>query len=481
MIFVFYIIGCLLFNLVFSHFFTEQVTFFIYSITNIIISIHFSWRLYRKKGKSAFLHPTVLASFIFFTLSFGITDLAFISWQDGPPPSSWLNDYVGQSGFLYGNEALFWSIIAHLTMWAGCSYIPWQIAMREWLAKSRLMKKLNETNNIRIRTVFCLYITAVLVKLLMISMGIYGITGNSDALAKYQDVKGILKIITALSDVCFFLIGIHYFSLGKKKSLLIILLIVEVFFGVMAGFKSQLFMPFVYMAFSYFYVHRKINYWYMIMVVVSIEAAYTFVQPFRQQVYNDDIDKYSVTDILNAYALAQENKEELGRNNKDESTFIQVINRTNLTGAAALAFQYFHQKGTIPEYRIQERIYFFPMMLFVPKAVWGNKPENNLGTVTNVKVFGKPPDATAAVDISCIGFELLGWGTVIVIIPIFFLVGVIQQFHSELIYSYGKAGLIIYLANLIPNYQITEFSFYMISICRGFIVGYITLKLFLKK
>lgn len=480
MLILFYLIVTIIFNLVSDKVLSEQDVFLFYSILNIVIFIHFTWYTYKKDGVIALLHPTVLGSFYFFVLCFGVTNFSFITWDEGGlPPSSFMTESFGKS-FTYANELMFWSIMCHLAMWFGSQFLNVDKRSRVLLNRYRIFRELPKRNEIKIKVMVVMYVITVLIKIFMIFLGVYGFTQNHLNSKKYDDIVGVLKIITASGQVYVFLIAIYLFKIKKHVWVIFCIGLLEAFFGLLAGFKSQLFMPFLIFSFSYFYVNRKVNYLYLVSFLVSLNLAYAIVEPFRKQFARQEKIDYSIGDILDTYVSAQENKQELTANDRDVSTMVQVSDRLNLTYPAVLSYRYLQEKGEIEEFRIPERLYLLPFIIFVPKSVWHDKPDADLGNLAYKKIMGGDADTTS-VDLSSIAFSFLGWGTMWVVIPIFIMYGVIQSFFCQFFYNYGLPGLILFLSNLTALYTMFEFSFFLVATVRAIIIGLVVQYFLLNK
>lgn len=452
---------------------TPLQSFWGYSLLNIIITSSIIYIFYRRDNKIGLLHPTILTSIDFFAIGFGFTN--FIA-HDGLPDSL-IQEFPGSDPILFANPIMLWSIWAHLCLWLGSEIINDKI--ERW-TKIISEKTIFQKRGISINLIRLLYVFTIASNFTLIYLGYYGVNIEEDAVEEINSWVGLLKILSNFGLLSFFFNVLYYFQNKKGQRWVIGILLCEFFFGLAAGYKNQIFVPFLILSFAYFYTFRKINYKYIIPAVLAIQIAYGLVQPYREILLRTKNENIGIKEMYEMYILAQEFKDDILSVSMDTNPiYFQISNRLNLLGPTTIAYQHFKNYGIVKEYRIPDRIFYLPLMVLAPKSIWTDKPINNIGHITTQKVYGHYSDNITSITITSIGYGFLGWGTMWVIIPIFLVFGLIQNFYSKILYHWNLVGLIIYLAAMPQLVKVEELSLFLIAIIRSLIIGFVIQKVVL--
>jgi len=289
----------------------------------------------------------------------------------------------------------------------------------------------------------------VLARLYAIKIGIYGYSQTQEQIEEYAKIAQIINYMEVLTEICLVATALVYFANIKNLKtliLLIIITIVQIFFGILSGMKSYVVMPALILFVSYLVVNNRINKTLLFSSVLLIVFAYIIIQPFRDFRNIDRDYKSDPAYIINTVVDAYNYKGYLTSSDQNtESIFYSFITRMNYITDATRAIQYKDQIGlseSDPDFK--DRLYSVPFQAFIPRAIWTNKPEENIGGWFNTKVWDRP--AINSVAMSPFGFLYFAGGYTFVII-FFFIFGVMQKTLFNFL-NLGPGGIIVFISLL---------------------------------
>jgi hypothetical protein len=138
----------------------------------------------------------------------------------------------------------------------------------------------------------------------------------------------------------------------------------------------------------------------------------------------------------------------------------QIASRFDLLGMSATGIAFTNAGGVDPATRgkLLQSIILSPILAFVPRALWQDKPSYNTGTWFNQIVLGKRHDSITSVGMGPLALTNMAGG-VFGVFACFLCLGWLQAMLFEGAARSGVGGIIIYLSVIITLVTIpTEFG-----------------------
>lgn len=448
----------------------------------IVTGVEF-YSLYKKYRSDAFFNVTFLCSLFLFAFSFGLTN--FIYLGDG---TQWvgfdLKVYIGTNYLPIVNDTLFWVNSGLLMMWAGSRFVEYRPSVyRLTLEKTKVASFLSKQLSINWLLVHAMLIVSFFSKLYLIKLGSFGFTSDVENITENAAITSWINIGSDLSHLVLVVYLINYFKTREKFSMLAVVFLYELAFGLISGFKFQVMFPFVALLLIGFIVRRKIKLVHLIATAVSVVFAYSVVEPFRQTfldlkaISNKQV---SIEDIVAIYDASTDKNYEI--EDAGLPVLDMFLSRNNLTGVAAKAFQ--HQKDTQEELRQLNypiRLSLLPLMAYLPRAFWVDKPINNMGMVFNQEVLGASYQNITSVSPSLFGYLVLGLNARWVILPFLFLLGVLQGIVNKVFRFKTMQALLLYLIVFGQVVQVNEMTTLFVFFLRDMPIAILLLTLIFRK
>lgn len=405
-------------------------------------------RLYMRRSDAfGLLSPAVLALIFHFVFAYllGITVSVFFPWVM-ERFGYWLPDL---DGALSG--ALILAALAAFSMLRGYAIgqpLAWRL--RRSLQASPLLRG-------DMRPVLSLAVAMQAVYIVLVAYaiqkGLYGLLGTAETRAQHFDVLQYLKLALAAGTLSYFLILVRHFERRKARQassfegLFVGLLIaVHVFAGALSGFKSQIVYPFVIAGFAHFLATRRVPLHFVASACVALVVAYAVIEPFRSYLGAQDSLPTSLAGAIESFNVAVEHREELAHESSISRTEA-IASRFDIAGMTALATEYVDQGNLQVETRqkFQESILLAPILAYVPRALWSDKPIYSEGVWFNQSVRGMQNDENTSVGMGPIGFLYMAGGVAAVVVG-FLSFGVLQALIFEGFARAGAGGLIVFLS-----------------------------------
>lgn len=288
----------------------------------------------------------------------------------------------------------------------------------------------------------------------LINLGAYGLLSTVETRQRYADIQQFLNLALAAGTLSYFLILLRYFKRQAEgqAGLLIPVLVgamiaLHVIAGALSAFKSQMIFPLLIAGVAYFIATRRMPARYMGFAVVALIAAYAVIEPFRSYLFSQrGQPPQSVTEAVEAIGTAFELREQLA-NAGEISRAEAIAQRFDLVGMTALAIDYVN-RGDLPSDKrreFQDSILLAPVLAYIPRAIWQNKPSYSPGVWFNRTVRGMWHDETTSVGMGPIGFLYMAGGTAAVMLG-FLGFGMLQALIFEGVARASAGGLIVFFA-----------------------------------
>lgn len=445
--FIFLLILFIVVNI--QEYFPAKSLFAVYS-SLLIIYLIIEIVLVRISDKADYLlNPVVLASFFTFMLSFGLTNYLFL--DENSHFNYQLYDRLGQNAFRYLANAMPLVIIGAISMWAGFhSGLGRHLFQFMTTSIIPVKKYFRKSFEIRFNLVLSFIILSILSRILAIYLGIFGYAQDPDIIKDLSAFDLPLNILGELGKFCLLIVSLAYFSSPENKKYKIIflmILVVELFFGILSGMKIGLMMPFVILLFTNYLINKKLKKTYFFYFLIATALAYAIIEPFRVLRWYDPNFKstpgYILSTFTEAYSLSQ--KIGLGQAEFAENVFLAAFMRTNYVIEIAKAKEYEDNVGLKdddPDFKFN--LFASPLIALVPRALWPDKPIQSLGNWFTRKVWGWDIESSTAM--TPFGFLYFAGGIPFIIFFLF-IVGIMQESLVKFM-KLGSGGAIIFIGLL---------------------------------
>lgn len=408
------------------------------------------------------INPVVLASMLTFVLAFGVTNVLYFMPEDlvamvglRPVATPWMN------------QLMLLVVLGACAMWTGYSSSMGR-NMGLVLQRSRVLGRwMRRSTRVNRRTLYVFLTISLVARLSAIKLGVYGYSSTYVQLIAGAGYTQYFHMAESLGKLA--LVGVALQCFARERPvfsdlyLLWAVLVYEVAFGFLSGFKSAVVMPFIIVGIVYYSRRNRFPRWLVPAVIVGIMAAYAVIQPFRA-VRNEDAGFVGTS--LGGIVAAMTSAVRIGAFNDGESasTGLQFLARSNLTYIGSLGIEYAADNELPPgSPEFLGNIILAPAHAVIPRLLWAGKPLQNIGLwYTNV-VMGK--NYYSSTGMSPFTYLNFAGGPLAVILG-FLIVGVIQRGLFDGLINFGGGGLIVFFG-LLGTLASIDSAF------NGFIVGII--------
>ncbi|PZX45757.1 hypothetical protein LY56_01317 [Roseinatronobacter thiooxidans] len=325
-------------------------------------------------------------------------------------------------------------------------------AARSLLTLVGRIKQVRKEVRFNISLMFAIQIAFVALVAHAINIGAYGLLSTAQTRAASVDIQQFLNLGLAAGTLSYFLIMLRYFERRAARRaraiegiLMLILIALHVVVGALSAFKSQIVFPFLIAGFAYFIVNRRMPIYFFGFAAVALIMAYVVIDPFRAHLGLRGAPPASITEAVDAFSTAFSMREDLAHAS-DITRAEAIVSRLDLSGMTALAIDYVDRGSLSAEQRqkFQESILLAPILAYVPRAIWQDKPSYSPGVWFNQNVRGRWNDSSTSVAMGPIGYLYMAGGSFGVALG-FLGFGMLQALIFEGIGRARAGGLIIYL------------------------------------
>jgi len=443
----FYFIFGFFFIQIFDLFDLELLSFIIKNIY-LILFLTFNVITYKKRFPHRWLlNPVVLASILTFLLGYSLS--SFTYFIPDSEDQKQMYQLLGYDSLYFFNKTLDLIILAAFTMWIGY-YSQFGIKLYNLILRFPInfRKYFRLTTSPNLFMIYVIIIISIIARLYAIELGIYGFSQTPEKLSASIGIANTLLAIGEIITLCLLIVSYAYFKERHRfeyKITFYIILVSQIFFGILSGMKSAVVIPFLLAFTTYYLVNNKINKTFIVATFLFIIIAYIIIEPFRIIKSRDINFQSTPTNIaltmIDAYNINQQRR----MVTETENIFTSVISRNAYLLNAAKAIQYQDTYGLgILDPDFAEKLYTIPLQTFIPRLFWADKPIEDFGKWFSVRVWGST--ASSAVAITPFGFLYFAGGWVFIAIG-FFIFGIMQRTLWQF-YLAGGGQLLIFLAFL---------------------------------
>lgn len=405
----------------------------------LLIELKVLWRF---KKEFFLINPVVSASLFTFFLSFCLTNIIFLLPED----------MLGLTGltpeiFIWMNKLMLLVLTGCVAMWTGY----YSRAGREFadFVKTRpFMKKyVRKTPVLNMKTIYALVFISLFFRLWAIKLGIYGYSSTYDQLSAEGAYTMYFNMAGTLGTIALVAVAVKAFSsdpvLFRDKIILTLIVIYEVAFGFLSGFKTQVAMPFIIVGLVYYARKNIFPKKAFLLAVIALVAAYSIIEPFRRARYREAA--FEGTDISSiAGTLATAYKNDYRVTAEKAPMALAIAARFNYTYIASLGIEY-AEKNKLSENSpdFLGNLILSPLHAVVPRFIWRSKPVQEIGLwyTNEVRGFNTDRTSTGMSPFTYLNFA----GGLTAVIAGFFILGVFQRGLFDGLLYFGSGGLIVFL------------------------------------
>jgi hypothetical protein len=316
-------------------------------------------------------------------------------------------------------------------------------------------------------------------RLLTIRLGLYGYTSSPEKRELAEAYNQYLGMAGEMGKVVLVAVSLSTFHNQLRKWPMLLLLALETTFGVLSGFKSAVVMPTLIVGLCAYTVRGRLPSLLIPAVVLGIFMAYAVIEPFRVARYRElDFDSTSLSSILDTFAASRDSVYERADGERPvASTTASFFVRASDVASAANGIEFAERWEVLPEGSpdFLEDILLSPLYSLIPRAVWENKPLNDVGVWYTQVVMGEgTTSSTAMYPVTYLNFA----GGALAVMLGFGVVGLLQSALFRGISAHGGAALFIAvcLVGTLGHIDSVYYSFF-ISLIRNvpllFLLGWL--------
>jgi len=377
----------------------------------------------------------------------------FVIWQDDP--------------YIYLNKAMLLTILSAAALFGGYRnnfsrslgiFFREQVLKLKTFSSNRTFGK----DKSSLLVIFIIVALGIASLVGQISIGLYGYGVSEEVHLKYASYAQLFRYLDQAQLVLLMILAfsVHDPKKQSPKILIIIMIVLLIFIslqGFIFGSKGKVIFPIVVSGVGAYLVSGKIIMRYVYLSFLALVLAYVVIEPYRivKNIYPDASFSESIALLESVPDLIEEENVE-----KDISTYEKVedisfwfFGRLDQFSFGANSIAFIDKYG-IPynpneaELDFLGSIVYSPVLAFVPRAIWKNKPRDNVGGYmeTNIVQSGY----YSATEFGAVAYAYYAGG-VVAIFCVFYFFGVMQRVIFESFFKLKNLeGLITYFALILP-------------------------------
>lgn len=381
------------------------------------------------------ISPPVLASIFTFVLGFCAT-----------PITPMLSAFVVLDISKSSNYALVLALVASYAMWCGFNVPIGSRFVNYLFEKSTIGHYFNVNLEPSRGPIIIISIVSIVARLAEIWLGIYGYNATVESATEALAYKQFLYYLDSGGKLALIAIALGYFSSKDRRPrdriLLSVLLVVEVVFGILSGFKGAIILPVVLLGIVQYLQQGRVSRGYIMAALALLVLGYALIQPYRVLRYENPAFRNDSVEGIASEMMDVIGGREFGEGVVETQTLAAILERGDLLMVTSRGLE-FADEGPFPEDapEFMGQILLSPLLALIPRFLWPDKPREEIGGWFNQVVLGQREDSLTSVGMGPIVYLYFAGGSVMVILG-FFLIGILQRFAGELILIGGGAALI---------------------------------------
>ena len=417
----------------------------VFSLLTLLLLIYLGIeiaRVRRVQPEMWVLNPVVVASVLTFGLYFVLSNVLFFL------PAETIRAVGLVPDVTPAMVKLMWLVVlSAIAMWTGywlpvasrLSSPAIQRAVSRWFSVSDKPRKL------ALPVLVGISVTA---RFLQIKLGVFGYSSNYARLIEMGSVTQYLAMGASFGSVALVVASLANFSGHPNPGMrawFICVLLLEVMFGLLSGFKSQVAMPFVIVGVCKYLKSGKLPKVWLLWFFAALMVGYAVIEPFRAEKNSTDFHGTSAADIIDLFIVSRSNNASVGNSTP---VWVSLMARSSYSYVGSLGVAYKDENHDLPQGSpdFLRNIALAPAYAYIPRLLL-DKPVGNIGLWYTQVVVG-PHDSESSTAMSPITYLYFAGGTVAVFIG-FLCFGLIQKVLVLLIRpTLGSARALVYLSIL---------------------------------
>lgn len=423
---------------------------FTYAVLTLLLMVYL-WleviRIRRNHPERWLLNPAVICALMTFVMGYGLTNVLFFM----PPESiEFLGLVPDVSSAMVKHQYL--ALLGALAMFLGY-WSPLAARLSRPVAVTNFQRRfLPSTDVLKFWALPVLVAVAIGIRLYAIRLGIYGYGSSYQTLTGSAAYSQYFALAGSLGKLALVIAALQYYALRAKPhdtGWLLGIIVVEVAFGFMSGFKSAVAMPFVIVGLCYYFHTGKFPKNWLIFTVIVIFIAYVVIEPFRIERQKTVGELSSVTAIFDTLMQSLSGSSSAPIDHESKSTILSIASRMNLSYIGSFGIEYADTNSELPKGSpaFLEDIFLAPAHAVVPRFLWESKPLATLGLWYNQVVMGMSHFSSTAMG----PFAYLYFaGGYLAVAIAFFIIGILQRSLIFLCTPWQRlTGNIVFLSMLL--------------------------------
>jgi hypothetical protein len=401
------------------------------------------------------VNPPVLGSLLTFGVGYGLTNPIYLM---DPDRQELLGLVPGVTPAMAKTVLL--ALVGSIAMWLGY----WSVfgSRIDPPAVSRRLQSAIMPKRATIRPFVIPLLVAVSTgaRLLQIKLGVFGYSSSVDRLVELASWSQYLSMAASMGKLALVLVtlqrarpsGTHW----QWRASGMIVLCLEVTWGLLSGMKSAVVVPFVIVGVCRYLAIGRVSVSLITACVLGLVSAYAIIEPFRAERHsNAAFSGTSLQEIIQTVVGASTETDASAPESKP--SVWKVAFRSSLVYSGAAGVDYADRAALTPEDpAFLENLILVPAYAYVPRAAWPSKPLGTLGLWYNQVVMGR--SSISAEAMGPVTFLYLAGGAAAVFLG-FALLGAIQRLSWALFEPWSSLpGAFVFLV-LLPDFAVIESSF----------------------
>jgi hypothetical protein len=287
------------------------------------------------------------------------------------------------------------------------------------------------------KVVLFLIIISLLSKFLAIKLGVFGFLGDDINLNPNIKYAQLLNFLGTLGfGALFFAWYLKFIKKSISIQIVFLAFLIELTFGFLSGMKNQVLkVALVPIIVSYIY-NKRINPVYIVSAFLFFYLAFRIIEPMRLiRLTGANYNTQSISSYFHSLKKAVEIGDEFAKENTT-TIWDWAVKRVDIASFSAGIISYSQNKTLNKESdpSFTSNMVLFPFYLYIPRAIWKNKPTFDYGVWTSRTVYEKY-DTLSSSAVGIIGLLYISGG-------VFFIV-----FYMLIIGLIGKIFTTLFLFN----------------------------------
>ena len=427
------------------------------------------------KPYRVFLHPLLMATLLFYIMMNLVPNLRLI-FDDPSEHLSFRMIFWDDIPYKAFNKTMLLLILSAYVMFLGYKNKFTESIAIFFRDKVKKVATFTSDRAVGLPLIYLIIVVGIISLVLQINLGIYGYGISDEVLKENAASAQTFRYIDQAQLLCLMILTFSLHSskepIGGQRFIFYLLLAFLILQGFLFGSKGKVIFPLMVAGIAAYAYTGKIYKTYVISTIIILLVAFVTIEPYRivKNIYPD-------ATFTESLALLREVPETLQTESIEEDVTLYerleditwwFVGRTDNFSFSANAVEFKDRYG-IPDNDNPDfvgSIIYSPVLAFVPRFIWKNKPRDQIGLWYETTIMGSPQ--YSATEFGAIGYAYFAGGAIAVAL-IFLFFGICQRILFECFFKLRNLqGFLIYIALVI---EVTLIQ----SALGGLITGFIRL------